>query len=150
MDIARKQLNGLMTTLLGDLVNGAAVTIGSCWVETRSEGTPDNLYVPGAGGVENTIAFGQPWIGRFDMRLERTPALEAVVVGNGELSMMQPCIRLAARKLASRLLAPFRNQSRSGFAGRACGIRHLLSLYPATATLGQERRRCQLNAEEVG
>ena len=35
--------------------------------------------------------FGQTRIDRFDMRLERTPALEAIVVGNGELRLIQPC-----------------------------------------------------------
>src|SRR5262245_22984650 len=33
-----------------------------------------------------------------------------------------------------------------GWAGRACGMGHLLSLRPATAALGQERRRCQCSA----
>src|SRR5215813_3233507 len=51
---------------------------------------------------------------------------------------------LPARNSASRCLAVFLSQSMLGRAGRACGMEHLLSLRPATAALGQERRRCQL------
>ncbi len=140
-----------MAPLLGDLEDRAAVAVGRRRVEAGRESAPDSFDVTGAGGVENAIAFGQTRIDRFDMRLERTPALEAIVVGNGELRLMQPGSRaVAARSVTSRCLAAFLSQSRSGFAGRACGMAHLLSLRPATATLGQERRRCQLSAAEVG
>src|SRR5262249_30710818 len=52
---------------------------------------------------------------------------------------------LPARNSASRCLAVFLSQSMLGWAGRACDMEHLLSLRPATAALGQERRRCQLD-----
>src|SRR4051812_38751629 len=43
-----------------------------------------------------------------------------------------------ARSSASRCLAVFLSQSMLGWAGRACGMAHLLSLRPATAALGQK------------
>src|SRR5262249_23659988 len=140
-----------MATLLGDLVDRAAVTIGSCRVEARSEGTPDDPYVAGAGGIENSIAFDQARIDRFDMRLERTPALEAIVIGNGKLGVMQPCLRLRGAQSSKPLLGGFPQPVEIGIRGQGLRHkRHLLSLCPATATFGQERRRCQLSAEEVG
>ena len=47
-----------MTALLGNLVDGAAIAVGRCRIEARSEGTPDRLDVAGAGGVEYAVAFG--------------------------------------------------------------------------------------------
>ena len=58
LDLARKHLDGPMTALLGNLVDGAAVAVGRCRIEARSEGTPDRLDVSGAGGVEDAVAFG--------------------------------------------------------------------------------------------
>jgi hypothetical protein len=145
LDIARKQLNGLMTALLGDLVDGAPVTIGRCWVEARSEGTPDNLYVPGAGGVENTIAFGQPWIGRFDMRLECTPALEAVVVGNGELSVMQPCIRLRGTQASKPPFGGLPQPVEIGIRGQ--GLRHKTPSFSVPGDRNSRARKKEMSAQ---
>jgi len=57
--IAGEQLKRLIAALLGDLVNGAAIAIGSCRVEAAGESTADRLDIPRAGGIEYAIALTQ-------------------------------------------------------------------------------------------
>ena len=67
-------------------------------------GAPAACRSQGHCCVEDTIALGQTRIDRFDMRLERTPAREAIVVRNGELRLEQPCIRLSGAQRSEPLL----------------------------------------------
>ena len=128
-----------MTALLGNLEDGVAVAVGCCRIEARSEGTPDRLYVSGAGGVEHAVAFGKAWIDRVDMRLERTPALEAVVVGDGALRLIQPDIRLCSTQRNKPLLGGLLQPVEIGICGRASGMGHLLSMCPATASRARKK-----------
>ena len=92
---------------------------------------------------------------RGDRRAERTIILETAGqlplrighVNEGSIACQEASSWFTSRSSASRCLAAFLSQSRLGFAGRACGMGHLLSLRPATAALGPERRRCQRSAE---
>src|SRR5262249_203574 len=66
-------------------------------------------------------------------RLEYTPAREAILQRHGVLGLAQLCRR--------RCLAVFLSQWMWGWSGSALSIEHLLPLRPASAALGQERRR---------
>ena len=59
LDIAGKQLDGLMPAILGDLMNRAAVGVGRCGIKARRKGATDGLDVAGAGGFENAVAVGE-------------------------------------------------------------------------------------------
>src|SRR5262249_31572048 len=123
----------------------AAVTIGSCRVEARSEGTPDHPYVAGAGGIENSIAFDQARIDRFDMRLERTPALEAIVIGNGKLGVMQPCLRLRGAQSSKPLLGGFPQPVEIGIRGQ--GLRHKTPSFSVPGDRNFRTRKKEMSAQ---
>src|SRR5215472_9886370 len=70
---------------------------------------------------------------RIHLRLEYTPAREAILQRHDVLGLAQLCRR--------RCLAVFLSQWMWGWSGSALSIEHLLPLRPASAALGQERRR---------
>ena len=47
-----------------------------------------------ANGFENAFPVAKRWTDAVDMRLQRAPALEAIVVGERELGLVQPGIGL--------------------------------------------------------
>ena len=84
-----------MPPVLGDLMYGAAVGVGRCGIKARRKGATDGLDVASACGFENAIAVAKRWTDAVDMRLQRAPALEAIVMGDRELSLVQLAIGLA-------------------------------------------------------
>src|SRR5947208_17006629 len=80
------------------------------------------------------------------MRLQRAPALEAIVMGGRELGLVQLGIGLAGAQLNEPLLGGLLEPIEIGIRGQSLRHGNLLSLRPATAILGQERRRCQRSA----
>ena len=72
-----------MTPLLGNLVDGAAVAVGCCRIEARSEGAPDRLDVAGAGGGEDAVAFAWPRLMPSTCALRARQLLKPYVVGDG-------------------------------------------------------------------
>lgn len=129
-----------MPQLFGYLFDGAPVTIRRRRIEAGCKRAAHRLDIASAGGGENAVAPACHTIDLIDMRLQRTPAFEAVVVGNSQLPLMSFASGARTRSSASRFFAAFLNQSRSGFAGNACGMGHLLSMRPATAILVECRR----------
>ena len=105
LDVTREQLDRLMPPILGDLVNGTAVAIGSCRIEARCECAAHGLDVAGAGCLEHAIAVVSGWTDSLDMRFEGAPALEAIVIGDRELGLMQLGIGLTSAKLSKPLLS---------------------------------------------
>ena len=95
LDIAGENLDRLMPPFLGDLMHRAAVGVGRCGIKARRKGAPDRLDVAGACGFENAIAVAKRRRDAVDMRLQRAPALEAIVMGERELGLVQLGIRLA-------------------------------------------------------
>ena len=110
MDIAGKQLNGLMPQILGDLVNGTTVGVGSCGIKTQRKSATDDLDVAGAGGCENAIVLVGNRTDRVQMCFQGAPTLETVVVGDDALRLMQLGIRLGraqrGKPLLGRLFEP--------------------------------------------
>src|SRR3954451_1503366 len=96
-----------MTSLLGDLMDRAPVAVRSCRVEARSESTSDHLDIAGAGGLEHAIAVGNRSIEGCKMGPESAPALKAMVVGNGKLRLIEPCIRSRGAQRSKPLLCGF-------------------------------------------
>ena len=84
-----------MPPLLGDLMYRAAFGVGRCGIKARRKGATDGPDVAGACGFENTIAVAIRRTDAVDMRLERAPALEAIVMGDRELGLVQLGIGLA-------------------------------------------------------
>src|SRR6266487_5805720 len=93
LEVAGQHLDRLMPSVLGDLMYRAAVGVGRCGIKARSKGATDGLDVAGACGFENAIA--KRWTDAVDMRLQRAPALEAIVMGERELGLVQLGVRLA-------------------------------------------------------
>ena len=82
LEIARQDLDRLMPSLLGDLMDRTAVGVGRCGIKARRKGAADGLDVAGACGFENAIAVAIRWTDPVDMRLQRAPAFEAMVMGD--------------------------------------------------------------------
>src|SRR5262245_62075374 len=122
LHVTREQLESLITMLLGDLVDRAAIAVASCRVEPRREGTADRLDITGPGRVEHPIALAKVCIDGLNMRLERAPAFEAIRVGYGELRLMQPCIRFGGAQGNKALLGGFPEPVEVGI--RRQGQRH--------------------------
>src|SRR5687767_14710497 len=122
LDVAREQLDGLMPAILGDLVNRPAVAIGSCRIEARCECTAHGVDVAGAGCLEHAIAVASGWIDRLDMRFEGAPALEAIVIGDRELRLMQLGIGLISAQLSKPLLSGLSEPVEIGVCGQS--LRH--------------------------
>ena len=61
LEIAGQHLDRLMSAVLGDLMDRAAVDVGRCGIEARREGAADGLDVAGAGGFENALAVAKRW-----------------------------------------------------------------------------------------
>ena len=95
LEIEGQHLDRLMPPVLGDLMYRAAVGVGRCGIKARRKGATDGLDVAGACGFENAIAVAIRWTDAVDMRLQRAPALEAVVMGDRELGLVQLGIGLA-------------------------------------------------------
>ena len=136
-----EQLDRFVAPLLGDLMNRAAIHVGRCGIEARGECATDCFDIPGAGGFEHALAVAGVAAIVVDVRLQRAPAPEAVVAGDGRVApgaaWRSGCL---ARSSASRCLAVFLSQSMLGRAGRACDMAHLLSLRPARSP--SATRRC--------
>src|SRR5258707_11811261 len=67
---------------------------------------------------------------RIDARLQHTPTLESIIIGDRELGLVELCRRIVQRNAASCSLAAFLSQSMWGCGGRASGLEHPLFLRP--------------------
>src|SRR5437588_13108298 len=95
LEIAGQHLDRLMPAVLGDLMYSAAVGVGRCGIKARRKGATDGLDVAGVCRLENAIMVAKRRTDAIDMRLQRAPALEAIVMGERELGVVQLGIWLA-------------------------------------------------------
>src|SRR5882757_9405776 len=120
--IADEQFDRFVAPLLGDLVNSAAVNVGSCRIKARSEGATDCFNIPGACGFEYMFVVAECRGDGIDMRLEGTPALEAIIIGDRELGLMQLGIGLRNVQLDKPMLGGFLKPIEIGIRGQR--LRH--------------------------
>ena len=144
LDVTCQHLDRRMAAILGNLIDRAAVDIGGRRVETRCKGAPDRCDIAGMSGRKHPKASHRRQA--VDMGLERAPAAEAIIMGNLQLGLMQPGIGMAGAELDKPLLGGFTEPVKIGIDRQSLGHGNLLSLRPATAILGQERRKSQLSA----
>ena len=72
-DVAGQQLQGSVTPLLGDLVDGAAVRVQGRGVEAGREGAAHGIGIAGARGLEHARPVAARGRDAVDVRLERAP-----------------------------------------------------------------------------
>jgi hypothetical protein len=79
------------------------------------------------------------------MRLERTPALEAIIVGNGELGVMELCFRLRSAQSRKPLLGGFSQPIEIGIRGQ--GLRHDTPSFPVPGDRNSRARKKEMSAQ---
>ena len=121
VQVADEKLDRLVAVRLGDLVNGAAVLIGRARIESGLEGAADRLDVACAGGAKDLPVLRPTAIESVDMGLECTPALEAVVSRDVELSVMELCSRIVRTQLLQPLLGGLLQPIDVGMGGKRLG-----------------------------
>src|SRR5437763_10075919 len=83
------------------------------------------------------------------MRLERAPALEAIVVGNGELRFIQLCIRFRGAQRGEPLLGGFPEPIEIGIRGQS--LRHGTPSFSAPGDRNSRaRKKDDVSSNAVG
>src|SRR5215813_2578223 len=133
-----------MPPLLGDLMNGAAINVGSCGIEARREGAAYGFDISGARGCEHprvVVAVGRDVV---DMRLQGAPAPEAMVEGDGQLGLVEPGSRVACAQLREPLLGGLLEPVDVG-SGRE-GLRHGTPSFFAPGDRSSRARKKEMSA----
>src|SRR5262245_60616611 len=143
--ISRQQLNGRMALVLGDLIDGAAIRVRGCGIETRGECPAHSVNVASAGCGKHAVAVLAADREAIDMALQRTPAFEAVVVGDGKLGSMQGRSRVTCAQLGEPLLGGLFEPIKVGL-GRE-GLRHDIPSFFAPGDRSSRARKKDVSAQ---
>src|SRR5262245_65818703 len=91
LQVSGEQLDRFVAPLFCDLIDRAAICVGSCGIEARGEGASHGFDISSACSLEHVLSVVVGGTDAVDVRFQCAPALEARVARDREPCWVQSC-----------------------------------------------------------